>query len=71
MSLSCPTASDCWATVAAGVEASTDGGHSWVAEALPPALVNTEGITCVAPSSCWALAETATAVVILARRPPS
>jgi hypothetical protein len=41
------------------------------AESLPPEVKGTEGITCVAPSSCWALAETATAVVILALHPPS
>jgi photosystem II stability/assembly factor-like uncharacterized protein len=35
MSLSCPTASDCFAAVDAVVEVSTDGGQSWAAEPLP------------------------------------
>jgi hypothetical protein len=71
MSLSCPTGSDCFVALFGGIEASIDGGHSWSAESLPTEVGSTQGITCVGPSSCWALAETATDVVILASHPPS
>jgi hypothetical protein len=54
-----------------GVEAGTDGGNTWTAESLPPEVGSTQSITCIAPSSCWALAETAPDIVILAGHPPS
>jgi photosystem II stability/assembly factor-like uncharacterized protein len=62
-SVSCPTASRCWAvgvdnTDSAGLAfATTDGGKTWAPETLPGATERLEGISCPTTSDCTAVGQ--------------
>jgi photosystem II stability/assembly factor-like uncharacterized protein len=63
--ISCPTASDCWASgVAAGTKgailSTSDGGQTWTIDPLPTiqgsTLVSVDVVTCPTVGACFALA---------------
>jgi hypothetical protein len=57
-SVSCPTASDCWAGATAGhdgvILASTDGGVTWVVQDSVPGSSGIGPLDCPSSSHCWA-----------------
>ena len=58
-SVSCPTASDCWATGAHTIIASTDGGLSWARQAIESGRTTFFGVDCPTNSTCFAVGDTA------------
>lgn len=52
--LSCPSRSECWASIGGGLVRTTDGGRQWRTQNLPAALglVGLGGISCPSVSTC-------------------
>ncbi len=56
-SVSCPSASQCWAGGDGGIMATRDGGASWVNEPMPQALNVVKGVTCPTTAECIAVGD--------------